>query len=78
MVLPGALQLRDVGGDGAQGYTAVSEYDADRDKLRIYVATVSTVGADVMVAIVAEAIVYVVIVTVLSDRVSLSWHYIIS
>lgn len=55
MVLAGALQVPN---SSTQGYTALSEYDPDKDKLRVYVATVSNVGADMMVSIVAEAIVH--------------------
>lgn len=55
MVLASALQLPD---SVTQGYSALSEYDPDKDKLRVYVATVSNVGAEVMVGIVAEAIVH--------------------
>ncbi|KNC84851.1 hypothetical protein SARC_02933 [Sphaeroforma arctica JP610] len=42
----------------AQGYSALSEYDMAKDRLRVFIATPSGGAADIMVQIVAEAIVH--------------------
>eukprot|EP00124_Ichthyophonus_hoferi_P002376 Ihof_evm5s159 gene=Ihof_evmTU5s159 len=53
MVLEAAMQI-----DATQGYAALSEYDPDKDKLRVYIGTPSNVGADMMTHIVAEGVVH--------------------